>query len=201
VPVISEITVASGNQGKIGEIREILGPLGYAVKSLKDIWDPVPAIEETGRTFEENARIKAQWVHSRTGGCVLADDSGLEVDALDKEPGIRSARYCGEGSTDESNNAKLLRMLDGVALPERTARFRCAVAFITAGGECIGAEGVCEGVIGFGPKGTNGFGYDPLFIPLGFDTTFAQLDSPVKHALSHRGKALAQLKKLLQERL
>ena len=198
---ITELIVASGNQGKVTEIREILRPLNIVVRSLKDIWDPIPDIDEPGDTFEENARIKAQWVFAKTGMCSLADDSGLEVDALNGEPGVRSARYCGTHGADTENNNLLLCNLSNIPSEQRTARFRCVIVLVTPSGEYIHADGICEGMIGFTPEGTNGFGYDPLFTPLGYMATFAQLDSSIKHTLSHRGKALAELVKQLRERI
>jgi XTP/dITP diphosphohydrolase len=196
---IGEILVASGNRGKIGEIRDILAPLGISLRSLRDVFDPLPHIEETGATFEDNARLKARWIFSRTGVCTLADDSGLEVDALGGEPGVRSARYAGDQSTDERNNAKLLGLLKDVPAERRTARFRCVVVLIPAAGQEICTQGVCEGTMGFAPRGTSGFGYDPLFIPRGYTHTFAELTPAVKHTLSHRGQALEHLKLQMQE--
>jgi len=192
MPRIKNIIIATGNTGKVREIQEIFAAFPIRFSSLKDHWRPTPSIPETGATFEENARIKAQWVYSRKGMWTLADDSGLEVDALGGEPGVFSARYAGEGAGDAANNRKLLDKLASVARNGRKARFRCVVALVGPGGEYL-AEGICEGRIGFELKGDGGFGYDPLFIPDGFDRTFAELDAARKHAISHRGRALQSL--------
>jgi XTP/dITP diphosphohydrolase len=188
------IIVATGNLGKLREIGQILSGLPVVLTSLRDHWSPVPDIPEDGETFQENAYAKADWVFSRKHVWTLADDSGLEVDALSGAPGVRSARYAGEGCSDADNVAKLLGILREMPLERRTARFRCVMVLRTGSDSSIVAEGTCEGTIGFEARGTDGFGYDPLFVPDGFDKTFAQLDSSAKNAISHRGKALAQLK-------
>ena len=189
-----KIVVATGNKGKLSEIREILTGLSVEIVSMSDIFDPIPEIAETGNTFISNAIQKADWVYEHSGIWTIADDSGLEVDALGGRPGVYSARYAGENCDSEANNRKLLTALDGVPEGKRTARFKCAIVFETAHEQYISAEGVCEGKIGFEPEGNEGFGYDPLFIPEGFEQTFAQLDSKQKHKLSHRGNALRLLK-------
>jgi XTP/dITP diphosphohydrolase len=194
-----EIIVATGNKGKLEEIKTLMSDLPIVLTSLRDYWDPVVAIPEDGETFQENAFAKARWVFSRTGKPCLADDSGLEVDFLNGQPGIRSARFAGEGATDIKNLEKLLRLLKECPREKRQARFRCALALIVSEKEIITAEGSCEGVIIDDPAGDNGFGYDPVFVPSGFDRTFAQLDSIVKNKISHRGKALGELKKKLHE--
>ncbi|MBD3391536.1 MAG: RdgB/HAM1 family non-canonical purine NTP pyrophosphatase [Chitinivibrionales bacterium] len=197
---IEEILIATGNQGKVREIGQIFSDTPLRLRSLRDIWDTIPEIPETGATFFDNARMKARWVLGRTGAWCLADDSGLEVDALGGEPGVRSARFAGEHGNDTANNAKLLRCLQNVEVEKRTARFRCVVVLAGPEGE-YSAEGVCEGRIGFGPRGSEGFGYDPLFIPDGFSETFAQLDADRKHAVSHRGRALQALRERIRERI
>ena len=150
-------------------------------------------IKETGSTFQENALIKAEWVYKESGLWALADDSGLEVDALGGRPGVFSARFAGENADAEQNNRKLLDQLKNVSSANRSARFRCVLVLKTGEDSCLCAEGVCQGRIGFEPLGSNGFGYDPLFIPDGLDRTFAQLSSEQKHGLSHRAKALKSL--------
>ena len=191
------IIVATGNQGKLREIKEILHDLPYSLTSLRDHWDPMPEIPETGDTFLENARQKAAWVFERRGLWALADDSGLEVDALDGAPGVKSARYAGPGGNSSENNRKLLEELKGVPLPDRTARFKCVIVLMTASDAYYSAEGVCEGRLITMPAGSDGFGYDPLFVPDGFSKTFAELGPLEKNAISHRGKALAKVRRYL----
>lgn len=193
------IIIATSNPGKAREIREIFSGSGIHFTSLRDHWDPVPSIPETGSTFMENALMKAQWVLSKIGIWTLADDSGLEVDALGGEPGVFSARYAGEGAGDHANNRLLLEKLSGIGLKERTARFRCVAVLAGPGETVLSAEGCCEGRIIARPCGDGGFGYDPLFVPEGFELTFAQLDSATKNSISHRGRALASLKGKLDE--
>lgn len=192
-----EIIVATGNRGKLGEIKALFGDTPITLTSLRDYWDPVVSIPEEGMSFYENAICKAQWVFSRKGKPSLGDDSGLEVDFLDGRPGIRSARFAGEGATDRENLEKLLDLLRECPQDKRQARFRCVLALIGSGKEIITVEGSCEGVIGFTPAGSNGFGYDPVFRPLGYDKTFAQLDGSIKNGISHRAKAIIELKKKL----
>jgi XTP/dITP diphosphohydrolase len=194
------LIAATGNAGKLREIRQILADLPFEITSLRDHWTPVPDIPETGSTFAENARRKAAWVFGRTGVWTLADDSGLEVDALDGEPGVLSARYSGEGASDEANVRKLLDRLAGVPPAERTAQFHCVMVLMIGPSECIVTEGICRGRITEEPAGTAGFGYDPVFVPDGFRGTFAQLDSGVKNAVSHRAKALLRMRKEIARR-
>jgi XTP/dITP diphosphohydrolase len=154
----------------------------------------MPDVEESGQTFEENAALKALAASGRFDGWVIADDSGLEVDALGGEPGVRSARYAGEPSDDQANNALLLKNLEGVRGKARSARFRCVIV-LARRGEKIGAfSGAVEGMMIRSPKGTSGFGYDPLFVPDGHCETFAQLGAEIKNTLSHRARALEQLR-------
>lgn len=204
------LLIATRNRHKVQEIRSILGEQ-YEYLSLADFPD-APEIVEDGATFEENARRKAttiaRWLGSRTGmlpvrsdqrrdrqdACptlVLADDSGLEVDALGGEPGVRSARYAGTHGDTAANNHKLLEQLQDVPVAKRTARFRCVIAIARPDARVEIAEGACKGRIGFEPHGTNGFGYDPLFIPDGYKQTFAELGTDVKDKVSHRARALA----------
>ena len=195
---IKKVIIATGNAGKVREIREIFSGYPIEFSSLKDHWVEIPDIPETGNTFLENARMKAQWVFSRKGVWTLADDSGLEVDALGGQPGVLSARFAGQKAGDSANNRLLLESLAGISAGCRGARFRCVVVLIGQGREYT-AEGTCEGSIGFTPAGDRGFGYDPLFTPEGFSKTFAELDADTKHTISHRGKALKSLKGILRE--
>ena len=185
------LTVATRNAHKTREIQEILGP-EFLIRDLSGRSD-VPEIEETGRTFEENAILKAVAVSQRVGGLVLADDSGLEVDALGGAPGVLSARYAGEPTDDHRNLEKLLYELQQ-AEPDsahRTARFRCVLAIAQDGKILETFAGAVEGTVGGPPRGRGGFGYDPIFVPHGFDRTFAELPAVTKNGLSHRGRALS----------
>jgi XTP/dITP diphosphohydrolase len=197
---MQKLIVATGNKGKLLEIREICRGLAFEISSLADHFDPLPVIPEDGATFLDNARQKATWVYARTGLWSLADDSGLEVDFLNGDPGVRSARYAGEHATDRQRLDKLLVACETCPLDRRTARFRCAVVFKYGDSDELSAEGTCEGRIGYEPKGSGGFGYDPVFYPDGFDRTFAELGAEEKNALSHRGKALNALRRILDER-
>jgi len=199
-----EIIVATGNKGKLQEIRDLLHGLPVMLSSLADYWNPVPAIPETGCTFLENALQKAAWVIEKNVGRkgligVLADDSGLEVDALGGRPGVRSARFAGENADVEANNKKLLELLADVPSERRTARFKCMAVLMACDKSYFSAEGICEGTIAFSPRGAGGFGYDPLFVPVGFSRTFAELTPEEKHAISHRGKALEKVKRYCYE--
>lgn len=196
-----EILVATGNLGKMREIRAICRDIPVTLKSLKDIWDIVPDIPETGSTLRENALIKADWVFSRKGGWVLADDSGLEVEALCGEPGVLSSRYAGSSCEDEKNIQKLLKNLEEVSESKRRACFKCVIALQIScvKEETIVVEGVCQGTISFRPRGKQGFGYDPVFIPNGYSKTFAEFSQSEKNRISHRGKALQTIKAELDE--
>ena len=196
---MNQVIVATGNRGKLREIGEICRGLPFEFLALKDRFDPVPVIPEDGRTFLENARQKAQWVYSRTKVWSLADDSGLEVDFLGGMPGVQSARYAGNGASDAQRISKLLAACAQCPAEKRTARFRCVVVFIRGDGDEIIGEGTCEGRIGYEPKGSDGFGYDPVFYPSGYDRTFAELAAQEKNAISHRGKALRALRRILDE--
>jgi XTP/dITP diphosphohydrolase len=196
-----EIIVATSNKGKLREISEMLDGLPVKLSSLADCWKPMPVITERGATFLENALQKARWVFERKGMWVLADDSGLEVDALNGLPGVRSARFAGENGDTAANNRKLLEMLARVPAERRTARFKCVAVLVTSAESYFPAEGVCEGTITFYPRGAGGFGYDPLFVPAGFNRTFAELTTAEKHAISHRGKAFEKLRKRCEELL
>ncbi|PKM82964.1 MAG: non-canonical purine NTP pyrophosphatase [Firmicutes bacterium HGW-Firmicutes-14] len=191
-----KIVLATGNQGKVRELAEILGDLEVQVLSLKD-FPEIGEIIEDGLTFEENAVKKAIAVMEATGLTALADDSGLEVDALDGAPGIYSARFAGEGKNDMDNNLKLLSLMKEVPDQKRTARFRCVIAISTPCGELYTSDGSCEGVIGHEVKGDKGFGYDPLFYLPEYGRTFAELDSDIKNRVSHRGRALVKAKNIM----
>lgn len=197
------LIVASGNAGKVKEIREILETVAgdAEVLSLKDIYNPVPDIPETADSFEGNSYQKAEWLRSRQNCWVLADDSGLEVDALDGAPGIYSARYAGEPSDSGRNMDKLLEELGDLPLEKRTARFQCVMVLLSPEGEKWSVQGTCEGHIQMEKSGVEGFGYDPLFVPEGYDKTFAELGKEIKNGISHRGKALKQLSEKLSELL
>lgn len=193
---MKKIFVATKNEGKVKEIRSYLAPMGYEIFSLIDVPE-FPEIEETGSTFEDNALIKAKALFDLVKIPVMADDSGLEVDLLNSRPGVYSARFSGDDATDERNNSKLLEELGDSGLNERTAIFRCVIALYD-GLSVRYFEGTCEGNIAFQFKGTNGFGYDPLFVPRGYTQTFAELDVEIKNRISHRGKALQSLVKYLE---
>ncbi|MBM7562321.1 XTP/dITP diphosphatase [Fusibacter tunisiensis] len=191
---MQEIILASSNRHKLKEIQAILADFGYRLVTMKEAGLGDLEIEETGKTFEENALIKAQAIFDRTGKITLADDSGLEVDALGGEPGVYSARYAGEPSNDENNKQKLLVELDHVQDSERTARFVSVIAMLFPDGHRIVTRGEVEGIIGRKQIGTNGFGYDPLFVVPNLNKTFAELDATEKNRMSHRANALKKLK-------
>lgn len=189
------VVVATGNAHKVVEIEAILAPvmLGFAFYALGELGS-FPEPEETGATFTENALIKAEAARAETGLIAIADDSGLMVDALDGAPGILSARFAGVHGDDTRNNAKLLETLAGVPAPERTARFHSSVVLLYPDGTKLVGEGNCEGSIAFEPKGTNGFGYDPLFLPEAFPGKhMAELTPEQKNSISHRFYALSDL--------
>ena len=194
-----DVIFATTNKGKIREVDRLLDGMPFGLKSLSDFFDPLPQIPETGATFEANALQKATWVFDRTGVWTIADDSGLEVDALNGQPGVFSARFSGEGATDLRNTQKLLEMLSGVALEKRTARFVCCATLYRGIDLCSMSRGTCEGHIDFSPAGGGGFGYDPVFVPDGFDTTFGQIDLESKNKISHRGKAFGGLMRMMKE--
>lgn len=187
---------ATSNEGKLKEIREILGDLDYRIVSLKEAGVDVEIIED-GTTFEENAIIKARTVMEATGCLTLADDSGLEIDYLGKEPGINSARYMGENTSYRIKNQILLDRLHGVPALVRTARFVCVVAAAFPDGRIETRRGTIEGRIADKPAGENGFGYDPIFYLPERGMTTAEITPEEKNAISHRGKALRQIKEVL----
>ena len=193
--VMKKIVFATGNAGKMKEIREILADLPVEIYSMKEAGISVE-IDENGKTFEENAKIKAQTVAGCTDGgtIVLADDSGLEVDALNGEPGVYSARYMGEDTSYRIKNQSLVDRLEGVPVEKRTARFVCVIAAAFPDGTVCTTKGTIEGKIGYEERGENGFGYDPIFYLPDMSRTTAELSPEEKNAVSHRGKALAAMK-------
>lgn len=199
--IINRIVFATGNQGKMREIREIMQDLGCEIISMKEA-GILADIEENGTTFEENALIKAKSVASisKELGCsdiVIADDSGLEIDALNKEPGIYSARYMGEDTPYSEKNANLISRLTGVPDEKRTARFVCAIAAVLPDGRTLTTRATIEGRIGYEEKGSNGFGYDPIFQVPEYGCSTAELTMEQKNRISHRGKALQRMKEEL----
>jgi len=193
-----EIVIGSRNPGKLVEIEAILQTFPVKLRSLAEFPD-APEVEETGTTFQENAEKKALELAAHLARKVLADDSGLEVDALDGAPGIYSARYAGEHGDNEANNRKLLENLEGLPLEQRTARFRCVIALAEPGRVLLTADGACEGQIAFSPRGTNGFGYDPVFLYPPDNMTFGELNESLKNKVSHRANALHQLREQLKD--
>ncbi|HKK18511.1 MAG TPA: RdgB/HAM1 family non-canonical purine NTP pyrophosphatase [Opitutales bacterium] len=191
---MKRLIIATGNPHKVGEFAQLLKGAKVEVQSAA-VCGGMPEVEENGTTFAENAQLKAEALRevAPSDAWVLADDSGLEVDALHGEPGIYSARYAGEGATDLENLEKLLRALTDVPEAERTARFRCALCLIGPDGRVFRYEGSCEGRIRDTAGGTSGFGYDPVFIPAGYEESFAELGDAVKAKLSHRAKAVGAL--------
>lgn len=188
-----KVIVATGNEGKMKEIRQILGEENIVFSSLKDENLQDVEIVEDGTTFEENAIIKARKISDITGQMVLADDSGLEVDHLDGAPGIYSARYMGEDTSYDIKNNHIIKLLDGVPEEKRTARFVCAMACAFPDGRTITTRGVIEGRIGYEQRGTNGFGYDPIFYVPEFGCTTSELTPEEKNKVSHRGRALTAM--------
>lgn len=195
---MKKILVATKNKGKVADFKAIFDRDKIEVISLLDLDASIDDIEETGETFSENAILKAEGIAEKLNIPVLADDSGLSVDYLDGRPGVYSARYAGIDKDDQRNNNKLLSELEGVPLSERTATFICALAFAVPGEETIVKYGNCHGVIVEEPVGENGFGYDPLFKPDGYDRTMAQLSVAEKAQISHRGRALVALAEWLK---
>ena len=194
----NSIIFATGNQGKMKEIRLILADLGMEILSLKDAGIEIE-IQEDGKTFEENAVIKAREVMRATGALVLADDSGLEIDYLNGEPGVYSARYLGEDTSYRIKNQNLIDRLEGVPDEQRTARFVCVIAAAFPDGRIITARGAIEGIIGYEERGEGGFGYDPIFWLPEYGCSTAELTMEKKNELSHRGKALREMKNELKK--
>ncbi len=191
------IVIATRNPKKFRELKALLATPGVRWRSLKD-YPTVPAVREDGATFRDNAVKKARAVARATGCLVLADDSGLEVDALRGAPGVRSARFAGRHGDDAANNTKLLRLLQGVASSKRTARFRCVLALASPHRVLAFTEGVWNGRIAHAPAGRHGFGYDPIFVVPRLGKTSAQLPPRVKNRLSHRGQAARAMRSQLR---
>lgn len=191
---MKELVIATKNKGKIEEFRAMLEKKGIQVKSLLD-YPNLPDVEETGQTFYENAVLKAETISQLLNKPVVADDSGLSIDALNGEPGVYSARYAGNEKDDQKNIQKVLKKMEGVE--NRKARFICVLAFAAPDLETMTVEGVCEGQITTETRGDNGFGYDPIFLVDGKEKTMAQLEQFEKNEISHRAKALKKLEKLI----
>lgn len=195
---MKEVIIATKNSGKAREFVRMFEPLGFQVKTLLD-YEGIEDIQETGSTFEENAIIKAETVSKRLNRAVIADDSGLVIDALNGRPGVFSARYAGEQKSDEDNMDKVLDELKGVERSTRTARFYCALALAIPGKETVTVSGTCEGLILDEKRGSHGFGYDPIFFVKDRDKAMAELLPEEKSQISHRAVALRNLSKLLPE--
>ena len=197
---MTEIIFATGNKDKMREIREIMADCDVHIVSMKEAGIRVDIVED-GTTFEENAKIKARAVAAHTDAIVLADDSGLEIDYLNKEPGIYSARYMGEDTSYDIKNQALIDRLEGVPDEKRTARFVCAIAAALPDGSTEVVRGTMEGRIGYEITGENGFGYDPIFYLPQFGCSSAELEPEKKNELSHRGEGLRKMRKVLEEKL
>lgn len=195
---MKELLVATRNKGKLREIRALLSDMDFQVTSLDDYPD-CPEIVEDGRTFAQNAIIKAATIAMVTKKLVLGEDSGIEIRALGNRPGVYSARYSGPGATDKRNNAKMLRELKGVPAAKRGARYRCFAALCDAKGIIGVVSGQCGGFITERARGTNGFGYDPYFLIKRYGKTFGELDPGIKAKISHRARALKKVRVLLQK--
>ncbi|HEY0430107.1 MAG TPA: RdgB/HAM1 family non-canonical purine NTP pyrophosphatase [Pyrinomonadaceae bacterium] len=192
-----QILIATGNAGKVSEMKELLADLPFVLRNLKE-FPKICEVEETGSTFTENAALKATGYAVQTGLWTLADDSGLEVDALGGAPGVFSARYAGKNAGDAEKIAKLLGELGETSA--RRARFVCAVALADEAGDIkFQATGVCNGVIALTSSGVKGFGYDPIFVPDGFDQTFGELSGEVKQKISHRARAMKKIIQYLRD--
>ncbi|SDQ45543.1 XTP/dITP diphosphatase [Virgibacillus salinus] len=195
---MKEIIIATKNPGKAEEFKTFFAKFNIKAVSLLDLSQSIQDIEETGVTFEENAALKAEQIAKLLNTPVLADDSGLTIDALDGRPGIFSARYAGEPKDDKANIEKVLAELKNAKVTDRTARFVCVLAVATPDANTIFKKGYCEGRISVTSKGSNGFGYDPIFIPKNYTRTMAELSSDEKNSISHRSNAIKQLEDWLE---
>jgi XTP/dITP diphosphohydrolase len=195
---MKRVIIATKNRGKAKEFQQMFSPFGFEVLTLLDMLE-IEDVEETGTTFEENAILKAEEVANRLNTLVIADDSGLTIDALAGRPGVYSARYAGEQKNDEANIDKVLTELDGVEDEKRTARFYCVLAIAGPNCKTETVTGSCEGAILTERRGTNGFGYDPIFYVPSFDRTMAELSPEEKSSISHRGNALKKLREILPD--
>ena len=194
-----KLLLATGNEAKVREYRQLLGELPFTLVSLAEL-GAASGVNEVGSTLEENARLKATFLANQSHLLALADDSGLEVDALGGEPGPLSARYAGEGASDEDRISYLLAKLEGVSRERRTARFCCVIAIAAPGGEVDLCSGECHGLIALEPRGAGGFGYDPIFFLPELGKTMAELPPEVKNRVSHRGKAARKAIELLRRK-
>lgn len=190
---MKKILIATKNKGKVDEFKALFKNYGIEVMSLLDLSDDIKDVEETGETFAENARLKAEEISAILNKPVLADDSGLVIDALDGRPGVYSARYAGLAKSDQDNNHKVLHEMKDIPMEKRTARFVCVLAVAIPGKETFFVTGHCEGKISIAESGSNGFGYDPLFLPEGYTTTMAEMSAEEKNKVSHRSQAIVQL--------
>ena len=197
---MTKIIFATGNKDKLREIKEILSDCDVDIRSMKEAGINVDIVED-GKTFEDNALIKARAIAAHTDAIVLADDSGLEIDYLNKEPGVYSARYMGEDTSYDIKNQALIDRLEGVPDEKRTARFVCAIAAALPDGSTEVVRGTMEGRIGYEITGENGFGYDPIFYLPQFGCSSAELEPEKKNELSHRGEGLRKMRKVLEEKL
>ncbi len=193
---MNKLILATNNRDKIEEIKNILKDVDLEILSAAD-FDDFPEIEETGKTLKENAILKAETIRDRYRLPCLADDTGLEIDCLDGAPGIYSSRFAGERCSYEDNYEKLLAMLEGVSSEKRTARFKTVISFVDIDGKIHTVEGALKGIIGIEPKGTFGFGYDPVFVAAGMKHTLAELTPEEKNKISHRSRALAGIKPII----
>lgn len=189
---VHRLVLATRNAGKIAEFRRILEEIAPQEIDLIGLehFPELGDVEETGMSFEENSLLKARTVCAQTGLPAIADDSGLCVDALNGDPGIYSARWSGVHGDDSANTAKLLAQLEGISKDNRTAHFRCVTSFVMPGGQSVTREGILQGYIAREPVGDHGFGYDPIFLPLGSELSLAQMQASLKDAISHRGQSL-----------
>lgn len=198
---MKQIMIATKNEGKIREFRNLFATYNIDVLSLLDLDSTFLDIEETGTTFLENAQLKAKQTSDQLHMPVLADDSGLVIDALNGRPGIYSARYAGEGAADQDNIDLVMKELDGIPLINRSARFVCVLALSLINGQTIYRKGYCEGKIALMQLGNHGFGYDPIFIPDGYEETMAELSPTIKSSISHRRDAINQLETWLNKNI
>ena len=196
---MKKLILASNNAKKLKELKAILSDMDVDILSQREAGCNFE-VDETGTTFAENAYLKAKAVFDATGEATVADDSGLMVDYLNGAPGVYSARFAGEDGNDAKNNEKLLKLMEGVPADKRTAKFVSVITMVYPDGTVLTARGECPGTILTAPAGDGGFGYDPLFVPEGYEKTFAQLTADEKNAISHRAVALVELERLLSER-
>jgi len=192
----TEIILGTRNHGKIAEFRSLLKGMSIRVLSFYD-YPNVPTVVEDGKTFQENSEKKARVIAKAAGKIAVSDDSGLVVDYLNGEPGVRSARFVGEKASDRENTRRVLRLMDDVAWDQRSARFVCVICAADPRGKTISAEGSCTGKISFEMRGSHGFGYDPIFVPDGYQMTMAELEPEIKNQISHRADAMKRFRKVL----